>query len=179
MVFEETDIGGVYKITNDHFTDDRGSLTKTFTKQTFLENGLPTEFPETFFSVSKKGVIRGMHFQTPPTICGKLVYVTFGSILDVILDIRPDSDTYGKYIKVELSKDNHTAIYIPEGCAHGFLAKENSCTMYMQTKMRDANYEGGISYNSFGMDWGIENPTLSERDQTLPTLEEYKKTLKT
>lgn len=175
MVFEETSIPGVYTINADHFTDDRGSLTKTFTKSAFEEQRLPTEFLETFFSVSRKGVIRGMHFQTSPTVCGKVVYVTSGAVLDVVLDIRPESTTYGQYLKVELSRDNHTAIFIPEGCAHGFLALEdNSVTVYMQTKMRDADHEDGIHYDSFGMDWGIKKPIISERDKNMPTLVEYK-----
>lgn len=175
MLFEEAGISGVYIITSDHFTDNRGSLTKTFTNQAFAEKGLPTDFPESFFSVSKKNVIRGMHFQTSPTVCGKLVYVTSGAILDVVLDIRPDSPTYGQYVKVELTKENHKTIFIPEGCAHGFLSLlDNSCTVYMQTKMRDAEYEGGIRFDSFNMEWGIKDPIVSERDLNLPTFSEFK-----
>lgn len=180
MKLISTPIGGVYLIELGHFTDDRGSLTKIYTETIFEKNGLPTYFPEHFFSSSNQNVIRGMHGQSAHTECGKLVYVPVGRVLDVALDMRPESPTYQNFFQTELSADNHTAIYIPEGCLHGFKTLEDHThTVYFQTKMRDPNFECGIRYDSFGMNWGSENTIVSERDRTLPTLEEYSATLVT
>ncbi len=169
-----TPIEGAYLIELDRFTDDRGSFTKVFTETTLAEKGIPTHFPEHFYSISKKGVIRGMHAQKAHTECGKFIYVPVGAVLDVVLDVRPDSATFKQFFNTELSAENHTAIYIPKGCMHGFLSLENnSHTVYFQTEMRDANFESGIRYNSFGMDWGEPSPLLSERDRNLPILEDF------
>lgn len=169
-----TSIEGAYLIELDRFADDRGSLTKIFTETTLAEKGIPTHFPEHFYSTSRRGVIRGMHAQKGHAECGKFIYVPVGAVLDVALDVRPESKTFRQFFKTELSSDNHTAIYIPKGCMHGFLSlEENSHTVYFQTEMRDPNLESGIRYDSFGMDWGEPSPLLSERDRNLPTLEEF------
>ena len=174
MVFEELAIPGVFKITSDHFSDIRGTVTKVFSEELFRAHGLPPSFAESFFSISHKNVIRGMHFQTAPYICGKLVYISAGSVCDVVLDIRKESPAFGQHVSLELSYTNHTAIYIPEGCAHGFLSREDdTCTVYLQTKMRDVNAEAGIRFDSFGMDWGMSKPIISERNAQLPTFEVY------
>lgn len=116
-----------------------------------------------------------MHLQTSPSECNKLIYITHGSVLDVVVDLRTSSTTYGKFISLELSQKNHTAIFVPEGCAHGFLSLEdNTCTVYMQSKTYNPESDGGVHYDSFGMDWGIDNPILSERDKKLPKLKDYK-----
>lgn len=178
MVFEELSIKGVFKITCDDFLDTRGSVTKVFTENGFAEHGLTTNFKESFFSISAKNVIRGMHFQVTPSACSKLVYVPVGAILDVILDIRKDEPTFGKFVTLELSRKNHTAVFIPEGFAHGFISLEdNSYTTYLQSHMRDTDAERGVRYDSFGMEWGLKDTILSERDTLLPTLEEYRSTL--
>lgn len=173
-----TSIDGVRLIELDYFSDVRGSLTKIYTETTFKENAINTHFPEHFFSISRRGVIRGMHGQKAHTECAKLIYVSAGSVLDVVLDLRPNSPTFKSFFQIELSSQNRTAIYIPEGCLHGFRAlEENSHTVYFQTKMRDPNFECGIRYDSFGMDWGEETPLVSERDHNLPSLEEFIKSL--
>lgn len=167
-------IEGAYLIELDRFTDDRGSLTKVFTETTLAEKGIPTHFPEHFYSISKKGVLRGMHAQKAHTECGKFIYVPVGAVMDVVLDVRPDSKTFKHFFKTKLSADNHTAIYIPKGCMHGFLSLEDgSHTVYFQTEMRDPNFESGVRYDSFGMDWEDPSPSLSERDRNLPTLDEF------
>lgn len=169
-----TPITGVHLLELDRFADDRGSLTKIYTETMFKEHGLPTQFPEHFYSTSRRGVIRGMHGQKDHTECGKFIYVPVGRVLDVVLDMRSNSPTYKQVFQTELSGENHTAIYIPEGCLHGFLALEdNSHTVYFQTKMRDPDFECGVRYDSFGMDWGQEMPIVSERDRNLPTMEEF------
>lgn len=169
-----TSIEGVRLIESDRFTDDRGSLTKIFTETSLTTQGVPTHFPEHFYSTSRRGVIRGMHGQTAHTECGKFIYVPVGRVLDVVLDTRPDSLTFKQFFQTELSEANHTAIYIPEGCLHGFKALDDSThTVYFQTKMRDPNFECGVRYDSFGMDWGEETPIVSERDRNLPSMEEF------
>ncbi|MBF05413.1 dTDP-4-dehydrorhamnose 3,5-epimerase [bacterium] len=174
MLFEETKLKGVYKITNENFRDNRGTLTKPFTESAFREHGLTTKFDESFFSISGKNVIRGMHLQVSPTACSKLIYIAHGSVLDVVVDLRKKSTTYGEFISLEMSQNNHTAIFVPEGCAHGFLSLEdNTCTVYMQSHMRDPKAEAGVHYDSFGMDWSIAEPILSERDKSLPQLKDY------
>ncbi|MBF05477.1 dTDP-4-dehydrorhamnose 3,5-epimerase [bacterium] len=174
MIFEETDINEVYLIESDYFTDVRGSLTKTFSEELFLKNRIPTTFKESFFSVSAKNVIRGMHLQVAPSECSKLVYVASGEILDVVVDLRANSPTFGQHISYVLSQKNHKGLLVPEGCAHGFLSlTDNACTVYMQTEMRDVEAEAGVHYDSFGMDWGVTSPILSERDKALPSLKEY------
>ncbi len=174
MKITETKINGVYSIEADNFHDDRGSFIKTFHKETFLQNALDTDFQESFYSISKKGVIRGMHFQIPPADHSKLIYVPSGRIIDVVLDIRKESPTYGEYVSIELSAENHNMVYIPVGCAHGFISLEdNSVTVYLQSTMRSAEHEAGILFNSFGMDWNVEKPILSKRDQVFPTLKDF------
>jgi dTDP-4-dehydrorhamnose 3,5-epimerase len=174
MKIIDTKIEGVKILQPDIFNDERGSFTKPFHKETFEKNGLNTRFDESFYSVSKKGCIRGMHFQVPPADHAKLVYCPAGAIMDVVVDIRKSSTTFGQFVNVELSQKNGTMIYIPRGCAHGFLSLEDgSVTVYMQETMRSAEHEGGIKYDSFGMDWGVDAPILSKRDQVFPTLAEY------
>lgn len=174
MVVHDTTIPGVHTVQTDHFLDERGSVTKVFTEQAFIEKRLATTYDEVFFSVSAKNVIRGMHLQIAPAACSKLVFVTSGSVLDVVLDVRPHSPRFGQYVSFELSRANHTAVYVPEGCAHGFLAQEdNTCTVYLQTAMRDPAAEAGVRYDSFGMAWGIEHPIISKRDTELPLLADY------
>ncbi len=175
MIFNKTKIDGLYIIEPDVFSDERGSLIKPFHKETFIKNGLDFIFEESLYTLSKKGVLKGMHFQSPPKDQSKLVYVQSGAILDVILDIRKKSPTYGQYISVELSDKNHKMVYLPEGCAHGFLSLEdNSCVGYLQSKMLSKTDEGGVRLDSFGMDWGVKNPIISTRDQAFPALEDFK-----
>ncbi len=170
----DTKIAGVKIIQPTPFGDERGSLVKPYHKETFQKLGLDFPIGEIFYSISNKNVIRGMHFQIPPADHIKLVYVSSGAVTDVVVDMRKSSSTYGQYVAVELSQKNGTMIYIPRGCAHGFIARENdSCVVYLQETMRSAEHEAGIKYDSFGMDWGVPNPIVSKRDQAFPTLAEY------
>ena len=174
MKVTPTTINGVLVITLAPFKDERGVFAKTFNLDQFKKLGLETNFTESFYSISKKDVIRGMHFHLPPKDHFKLIYVTSGAVLDVALDLRKDSPTYGKHFAIELSQENNTMIYIPPGCAHGFRAlQDNTCTVYMQTGMYSSEHDSGIHVESFGMDWGVSNPTLSERDKNFVTLPEF------
>lgn len=174
MKILDTKIPGVYSIEAFNFHDERGSFIKTFHKTTFLEKGMDVVFDESFYSISKKDVIRGMHFQIPPEDHSKLIYVPHGAITDVVLDIRKGSPTYGEYCSFELSADNHMMVYIPKGCAHGFISRQDgSCTVYLQSTMRSAECETGIKADSFGMEWGASQPIISTRDQAFMTLKDF------
>lgn len=170
----KTKLPGVFKIEPDVFTDERGFLIKTFHKNTFTKHGLISSFEEAYTSTSNKGVIRGMHFQIPPKDHAKLVHVSRGSVIDVILDIRKNSPTYGQFVTFELSEKNNLMLYIPRGCAHGFLSLEdNSCMNYLQETMRSPEHESGIDINSFGMNWNIPKPIVSKRDESFLPFENY------
>lgn len=174
MEILETKLEGVYIIKNRIFQDQRGKFIKTYHKDDFKKLGLCTDFQESYFSVSNKDVIRGMHFQIPPFEHEKLVYVAKGKVLDVIVDLRKNSKTKGQYIEVELSEENGYSIYIPKGLAHGFKSLEdNTIMIYNVATVYNQDCDYGIKYDSFGFDWKCENPILSQRDKKFETLEEF------
>lgn len=171
MEIFDTPIEGLILIKNKLFTDGRGGFLKIFNEVFFKDNNLSTDFRECYFSISHKNVIRGMHFQIPPAEHKKIVYVSKGSVIDVVVDIRTHSKTYGQFCSFDLSDSKGDFLYIPVGCAHGFLSLEdNTIVNYMQTSVYNASCDCGIRYDSFGFDWGIKNPILSDRDQTFPAL---------
>jgi len=171
---EETDLPGLYIVHNKAFYDERGAFVKTFNEETFKHLGLVSEFRESFYSVSKKGVIRGMHFQLPPAAHVKLVYVIHGKIVDVVADIRKNSPTYGQYKAIELSSDAPCSLYIPIGFAHGFeTISEDAIVVYMTTTVHNPKYDSGIRWDSFGYKWSTKMPIISRRDQKHPTLAEF------
>jgi len=174
MNLVETDIEGLLILVPRVFQDSRGKFIKTFTDDFFKENGLDIQIKETYYSISNNDVIRGMHFQTPPYDHVKVVYVPYGKIVDVVLDIRKNSPTYGKYFSTELSGENGKILIIPKGLAHGFKSLEdNTNVTYMQTTCYAPNNDGGIKFDSFGFDWECENPELSDRDNAFDILEEF------
>ncbi|MFA6395849.1 MAG: dTDP-4-dehydrorhamnose 3,5-epimerase family protein [Sulfurimonas sp.] len=145
--------------------DTRGRFTKVFNNDFFKTNNLSLTIAESYFSISHKDVIRGMHFQTPPYDHIKLVYVPKGEIVDVVLDIRKKSPTYGDFFRINLSDENGKILIIPKGLAHGFKSLQNNTNVtYMQTSCYAPSNDGGIHFDSFGFDWEINNPRLSERD---------------
>ncbi|MCT4647349.1 MAG: dTDP-4-dehydrorhamnose 3,5-epimerase family protein [Carboxylicivirga sp.] len=175
MKVEETFISGLKVIELNEFKDDRGSFVKVFNKDFFAENDLVTDFSESYFSISAKNVIRGMHFQVPPSDHVKIVYVNAGSILDVVLDIRKSSSTYGKFFTLEMDALDRKLLYIPKGCAHGFKSCENnSMVTYLQNTVYDPVSDRGINFNSFGMNWGVNVPIISERDNQFVDFDHYK-----
>lgn len=174
MTLEQTIIEGVYIINNFNATDDRGIFVKTFNKNAFQEKGISFEIRESYFSVSGKDVIRGMHFQLPPHDHEKLVYVPKGEVLDVVLDLRKNSSTFGKCISVNLSSENKKSIFIPKGCAHGFKALANdTITVYNVATEYDPKADSGIKYDSFGFDWEVKNPIVSARDTSLDQFKQF------
>jgi dTDP-4-dehydrorhamnose 3,5-epimerase len=170
MKINETFIEGLYLIEFNQFLDLRGSLFKPFTEKEFkVIPNINLGFKETWFTKSKLNVVRAMHLQTEPVACEKLVSVVKGEVLDVILDIRKESKTYGQFFSIVLNDKNPKSLYIPKGCAHGYrVLADESIVMYMATEVHSAEYDLGIRWDSFGFDWNIQNPILSEKDLNLP-----------
>lgn len=170
-----TDLPGVYILQPRRFQDARGSFVKTFHRETFRDLGLDGFSPaEEFYSVSGRNVIRGMHFQIPPADHAKLVYCPHGAVLDVVLDLRRNSPTAGRFIAVELSAASGRSVFVPVGCAHGFLSREDDTLMIYQTStVHSPTHDAGVRWNSFGFHWPCEAPVMSERDRNLPALAEF------
>ncbi len=166
---------GAMLITLPHSKDERGFFTKSFHETSLKKAGIDFTLRESYFSLSKKDVIRGMHFQTPPHQHSKIVFCPQGAILDVIIDLRKGSVTYGQYYAQELSAENHLAYYIPEGFAHGFKSlRDDAITYYLvSSEYRQAN-DTGILYDSFGFDWRVKKPVISPRDLSFPGLTDFK-----
>lgn len=172
--FTPIPLADAYVIDQPAFYDDRGSFVKTFHETTLAEHGIQFQLKESYFSLSKKDVIRGMHFQTPPHQHAKIVFCPQGAILDVIVDLRKASPTYGQYYAQELSAANHKAYYIPEGFAHGFKSlTDDAITYYLVSSEYSKEHDTGILYNTFGFDWGIEHPIISERDLSFEMLQNF------
>lgn len=165
MIFDTTPLKDALVITLPAPTDNRGLFVKTFHDTTLRAAGIHFELKESYFSISKKDVIRGMHFQTPPYHHSKIVFCPQGAIHDVIVDLRKDSATYGQHFAHELSQKNHKALYIPEGFAHGFKAlTDDAMTYYLVSSEHNKAHDTGIRYDSLGIDWRLNEPVISERD---------------
>ena len=175
--FIETKIKDLYIIEPKVFGDDRGYFMESYNRRDFVEAGLDMVFVQDNESKSKKGVLRGMHFQTKFTQ-GKLVRCTQGEVYDVAVDLRKDSPTYGQWEGVLLSAENKRQFYVPEGFAHGFLVLSDEAVFnYKCTNLYAPEFDGGLLWNDpdVGIEWpleGIEEIILSEKDKTQPTLKE-------
>ncbi len=174
MKFESTLVEGCTLVTLDSFPDSRGSFTKIFNESMYKKHGIDMHCKEQFYSTSRKNVLRGMHFQREPYTHSKLIICMAGSVLDVVLDIRKDSTTFGKSASFHLEEGDGKAVFIPEGLAHGFLSlQENSVLFYNATSEQEQSAEGGILWNSFGFDWPCKDPILSERDTSHESFDSY------
>lgn len=174
MKIRKTSIEGLFLIDLFHAEDNRGGFVKTFHASSLNKVGLDTDFKESFYSNNNKGVIRGMHFQIPPHDHHKLVYCNHGSLIDVVLDIRKDSPTFGQFASIELSGDNHRALYLSKGLAHGFESLEDHTMMtYLTSTEHAPEHDRGIRFNSFGKKWQNENPIINQRDLDWPSLEQF------
>jgi dTDP-4-dehydrorhamnose 3,5-epimerase len=159
------------------FNDDRGYFYESYNAGQFKNAGIPTEFVQDNQSLSSKNVLRGLHFQNPPYGQGKLVRVVSGSVLDVVVDIRTPSPTFGQHIMVELSAANKLMLWIPPGFAHGFLSLEDQTIfLYKCTAPYNNESESGIIWNDtdLSIDWGITHPIVSGKDLELPALSKMK-----
>lgn len=172
MEVRHTSIEGLIEIFPKVFKDDRGFFLETHSKQAFSKAGLNLDFVQDNQSFSKKGVVRGLHFQNAPFAQGKLVRVVSGKALDIAVDIRPGSPTFGKWEAFLLDPDLNNMVYIPEGFAHGFSALEDCVFSYKCTNVYDKASESGLLWSDpdLNIDWQVKNPIVSEKDQQLSTL---------
>jgi dTDP-4-dehydrorhamnose 3,5-epimerase len=174
MISLSQPLAGVHLLQPRVFSDFRGDFVKTYHAGQFAELGLDFTPAEEFFSTSRLGVVRGMHFQLPPHDHAKLVYCIRGRVLDVLVDLRRASPTFGRAASSELSRENHLQFYIPSGVAHGFMALEDDSVMVYKTTTGHApTHDAGIRWDSFGFDWGNNGPVISPRDAALPALAEF------
>ena len=167
MIIENTPIKDLMLITPNVFTDERGYFMETYNKKS-LEKVIKHSFVQDNESRSQKDVLRGLHFQKPPYAQAKLIRVIFGSILDVAVDIRKGSATYGHYFKHVLSAENKKQLYIPAGFAHGFLCLENDTILnYKCSDIYNKKSEASLLWNDkdLNIDWGISDPILAEKDK--------------
>lgn len=171
----KTELSGVYEIISPLVKDDRGFFIKHFNSSFFRDNFLNIDWKEEYFSKSNRNVIRGMHFQVPPFSVDKLVTCLTGSVIDVIIDLRPKSNTFKKIYSTKLVSSAPKSIYIPKGCAHGFISLEdNSIMHYMVSEEYNNSSDKGILWSSIGFDWPIDgNVIVSERDKLHPILETF------
>ncbi|PLX02071.1 MAG: dTDP-4-dehydrorhamnose 3,5-epimerase [Marinilabiliales bacterium] len=172
----KTKIPDLYIVKPTVFEDHRGYFFESYNKENFLRNGIDHNFVQDNESKSSKGVLRGLHFQKPPFAQGKLVRVMKGSVLDVAVDIRKNSPTYGKWASVELTQDNKWMYWVPPGFAHGFVTLEdNTVFFYKCTNVYNKNSEGSILWcdPDLHIDWKVENPILSEKDKTGPLFKDF------
>lgn len=169
----ETPIPGCYELLLKEIIDVRGKFVKTFHKQMFSENKLETNFAEEYYSISKKGVLRGLHLQLPPYASTKLVYCIEGAIFDVLVDLRRESPYYGKPVSFDLADNKATALYIPTGVAHAFYVLSDQATVISKASTLYApEYDAGILWKSITV-WPTDNPLLSEKDKHLPLLDNF------
>ncbi len=180
MKVEATKLKDCYIIHDTVFEDSRGYFFESFNQQTFAKlTGLDVHFVQDNQSKSSKGVLRGLHFQKGEHAQAKLVRVLQGRVLDVAVDIRPDSPTFGQHVAVELTAENHLQLFVPRGFAHGFIVLEDHTVFFYKCdNFYNKASEGGLMFNDadLNIDWILkgEEFILSEKDQTNPTLKDLK-----
>ena len=171
MIVSDLKLEGLKKIQTRQYPDERGHFVENFNRRVFEELGLPVDFVQDNFSWSLPKVIRGLHYQVDPKQ-GKLVGAVSGRILDVVVDIRKQSETYGQWSSLELSAENGTLIWVPPGFAHGYavLGDQPAGVLYKVDAYYNPETESGHRWNDpkLGIDWGIKDPVVSPRDQALP-----------
>lgn len=181
MILERIDtaIPGSFELRPRVAADARGSFVKTFHRETFSGLGLRTDWAEQFYSHSRRNVLRGLHFQTPPHHHAKLVYCPEGEVLDVAVDLRVGSPAYGRHVAMRLSGTTGNMFYLPSGLAHGFLSlSEQALMVYNVTSVHAPSHDAGIRWDSAGIDWArnevqAEAPLISLRDGAFPALADF------
>jgi dTDP-4-dehydrorhamnose 3,5-epimerase len=176
MIFTETKLAGAYVIDLDRREDSRGFFARMFCQKEFTAHGLkPIIAQANVGSNLKRGTLRGMHFQYPPAAETKYVRCTRGAILDIIVDLRPESPTYLEHVAVELSADNQRGLYVPERFAHGYITfEDNTDTSYMVGEFYTPGVEGGLLYDDprLALNWPLPVSVMSEKDAQWPLLDE-------
>lgn len=174
FAINETKIPGCYEMEPQKFTDKRGAFIKTFQQEEYANNQLHVQFTEEYYSISTRGVLRGLHFQLPPKEHVKIVYCVFGEIMDVVVDLRVGSPAYGKFEIFHLSADMSNMVYIPPGLAHGFYVhRDPAIVMYKASTLHAPQWDSGIHWASLGIPWPDSNPITSEKDAGLPPFHEF------
>lgn len=168
-----TGFDGLVELLPPRYNDERGWFTETYRKSTLADAGIICDFPQDNLSWSRKGVLRGLHFQRAPFAQAKLVRVLSGKVLDVVVDLRPTSPTFGKHYRCVLSAEAGNMLFVPEGFAHGFRALEDSLFSYKCSAEYHPAADGGILWSDphLGIDWGLDDgevPVVSAKDQSLP-----------
>lgn len=173
--YRQSKIQGVFELFIKVFADNRGNVVKTFHKESYIELGLDCDFGESLITNNfQQGIIRGFHFQRPPYCQAKTLYCVKGSIFDVIIDLRVGSPTYGKTENFELGEDKHNILYLPQGVANCYLiTMDNTIISYNLTSTYMPEYDGGIKWDSVGVDFPITNPMISEKDANLPAFRDF------
>jgi dTDP-4-dehydrorhamnose 3,5-epimerase len=175
MIFTETALRGAYTIDLEPHPDDRGFFARAFCQKEFEAHGLKPVIAQANIAFNhKKGTLRGMHFQFPPAAETKVVRCTRGAILDIIVDLRPESPTFLQHVAVELSEDNHRALFVPERFAHGYqVLRDKTETSYHVGEFYTPGCEGGLLYNDprLGLSWPLPVTVISEKDQHWSLLE--------
>ena len=183
MKFTQTELPGAYIIDLQPHVDSRGFFARAFCQKEFEEQGLKPVIAQSNVAFnSLKGTLRGMHFQFPPAAETKVVRCTRGAILDIIVDLRPESSTYLKHISVELTEDNHRALYVPERFAHGYqVLTDKTETSYQVGEFYTPGCEGGLLYNDplLGLEWPLSVTVISDKDRGWAPLDERRTTLAT
>jgi len=173
MIAEETPIKNLILFKPEVYKDQRGSFLEAYRQSRFKELGHDIEFVQDNMSHSKKNVIRGLHYQLPPASQVKLVMVTHGEILDIAVDLRPNSLTFKEYYSVVLSAENHHMLLVPAGFAHGFSVLSDEATVYYKCNdYYNRDLERGIRWDDpeLNIDWKVSDPLLSDKDKNLPVL---------
>lgn len=174
MIFTETRLAGAFVIDLDRREDDRGFFARTFCRREFEEHGLEPLIAQSNVAFNRvRGTLRGMHFQYPPAAETKLVRCTRGAILDIIVDLRPESPTHLEHVAVELTADNHRALYVPRRFAHGYQVLEDGTeTTYQVGEFYTPSAEGGLRYDdpALRLEWPLPVTAISEKDRAWPLL---------
>ncbi len=166
--FTECRLPGCFLVEFPAYRDHRGLFVKSFQRNAFRRQGLECDFVESFYTESGENVLRGMHFQVPPADHAKLVYCISGAILDLALDLRVGSPTFGEHEAYDLSAEYNNAAYLPRGMAHGFFVRTApAVVVYQVTSEHSPDHDKGIHWNSFGAKWPQGSPVISRRDEAL------------
>lgn len=176
MEFITNEIEGLVVIKPTVFEDERGHFFEYYQKELFAQNGIKDDFVQDNQSLSQKGVLRGLHFQTPPYAQAKLIRVIKGAVLDVAVDIRKNSPTYGKHFSIELNERNKKQLYIPVGFAHGFFTLEdNTIFSYKCSNYYHKTSEGALLWNDkdLSINWNVAQPVLSEKDKEATPFQQF------
>lgn len=176
MEIIKTPLEGLLIIKPSVFEDERGYFFESYNHEKFLAHGLDLKFLQDNESKSKKGVLRGLHFQAPPFAQGKLVRVMRGSVLDVAVDIRKNSPTYGKWESIVLSGNNKWMYWIPAGFAHGFVTLEDDTIFFYKcTNVYNKASEGSVNWSDpdLNIDWGVSEPIISDKDKIAPGFRDF------